>query len=72
MKKYAFFLVLLTLPALINASSNKPATTAVYSDKNGLKMIVTEESGSFAKQITANTPGPGRKQVLQNYINSLL
>ncbi|WP_257265138.1 hypothetical protein [Endozoicomonas sp. ONNA2] len=72
MKKYAFFLLLLTFSALINASSNKPASTSEYSDKNGLKMIVTEESGSFAKQLTANTDGPGRKQALQNYINSLL
>ncbi|MBO9482101.1 hypothetical protein [Salinisphaera sp. G21_0] len=72
MKKYAFLLLLLIFSALINASSNKPTSTAIYSDKHGLKMIVTEESDSFARQMTANTPGKGRKQALQNYINSLL
>ncbi|WP_419832887.1 hypothetical protein [Endozoicomonas atrinae] len=72
MKRHSFLLLFLIFPAFLNASSKQSSTTAMYSNKEGLKIIVTEESDSFARQITANTPSQGRKQALQNYVNSLL
>ncbi|KEI70047.1 hypothetical protein [Endozoicomonas elysicola] len=77
MKKQALLILLATLPLFVvtdsaAADSNKPTTTAMLSNKEGMKVIATEESDSFARQITANIPNQNRKQILENYINSLL
>lgn len=71
MKKISLML-LFVLPVLAHANSTKLTTTALYSNKEGIKITVTEEPGSFARQITTNTPDQDRKQVLENYVNSVL
>ncbi len=76
MKVYIKNWLLLSLsvvfPIIAIANGNKLTTTALYSNKEGQSIIATEEPSSFAGQITANIPQKDRKQVLENYVNSLL
>lgn len=72
MKRWLLLSLPVVFPILAIANSSKLTTTALYSNKEGLSIIATEEPSSFARQITANILDQDRKQVLENYVNSLL